>query len=235
VIRSKLGFKALGLCALVLGLMAVSAGAAQAEVGAHWNVNGGKVTDALHAELGATLEGSHGILLSHALGKTFDILCTAMAFEEAVLKVEGGSSGKIKFTGCKILLGGTVSNACEPKDAGVAGVILTKALKDLIVLHEGQPVDRLEPVTLPLFSLIETAAECAFGTSIPVLGGKFTFKDCQNEGTIEKVTHLGEELQALTELWVLSKTVEHVAHIDGSANVSLIGAHATLKWSGTPA
>jgi hypothetical protein len=234
VIRARNAVKALGLCALVLGLMAIGTGAAQAEKGSHWNVNGKAITAELLVKIGATLENNHGILLSNALGKSFHILCTAMAFEEAELKVEGGSSGKIKFTGCIILLGGVLSKPCEPKDAGVAGVILTKLLKDLILLHEGEPVDELEPVVAPLFALIETSAECAFGSSIPVIGGRFTFQDCQKEGRIEKVTHLGTELAALTELWILSKTAEHVARIDGSANVSLIGEHAGLTWSGTP-
>jgi hypothetical protein len=229
------GLKLVGLCAAAAGVMAISAGAAQAEVGAHWNVNGSAVTEALKTELGVTLENNHGILLSRALGKTFNILCTSMAFEEAVLKIVGGSLGKIKFTGCVIQLGGVISKACEPKDAGVAGVILTKLLKDLIVLHEGEPVDVLEPDVAPLFVLTETSAECAFGSSIPILGGKITLRDCLKEGRVEKITHLVEELPTLTEFWILSKTAEHRATLDGSMNISLIGAHSGLKWSGTPA
>jgi hypothetical protein len=262
VIRSKLGLKALGLCAMVLGLVAISAGAAQADVGAHWNVNGKSyetsekekaegttIEKTLPVELGAALE-TDGTLLSKALGGTsFNILCTGMNFENAVLKAVGGSLGRIRFSGCKIFLGGKESVPCEPHTVtgGVdeRGVILTVLLKDLIVLHEeevspgvkkNEPVDRLEPEEGETFVTIQTSAECSVGgkAGIPVIG-KFTLKDCQHEGRVEKVTHLGDELAALTEMWILSKTVEHKATIDGSANVSLIKAHEKLTWSGTPA
>jgi hypothetical protein len=228
-----------GLClAAALSVMAFAAAAAQAEVGSHWNVNGSAISATLLPVPGATLENNHGQLLSHALGGTpLNILCTAVTFENAVLKAEGGSLGKIKFSGCTINNGKEVLPACEPVTGTEKGVVLTVLLKDLIVLEAsgiaGEGYDLLEPEEGTQFVNIATAGECAFGTHIPVIG-KFVFKDCNLEGKVEKVTHLTEEGPG-TELWVISKTNEHKATIDGSANVFLTGAHEGLKWSGTPA
>jgi len=239
----KHGLRIVGLCmAAALSLMAFAVASAQAEVGSHWNVNGSSISKEL-VEKGvvpeAELENSHGVLLSHALGKELNILCTAVHFEEARLKLEGSSLGKIEFTGCRITTnGGEVLPACEPKTGGKAGVVLTVLLKDLIILHEGpEGYDRLEPEEGTRFVIIETSASCAFGEKIPIIteaGKGFVFKDCNLEGRVEKVTHLTEE-GPLTKLWTISKTEEHEAHIDGSANVFLTLEHKGLKWSGTPA
>jgi len=263
-----------GLClAAALSVMAFAAASAQAEVGSHWNVNGSAISATLLPVPEATLENNHGQLLARALTRALNILCTAVTFEEAVLKTEGSSLGKVRFSGCLIYSfknEGTekqeveVLPACEPKttEGGEVkkGVILTKLLKDLIILHtteaekkEGKTnpegYDRLEPEEGTTFVTIESSAECSFGSKIPVIG-KFVFKDCSlrvkdkegketgaciPQGREERVTHLVEE-GPLTELWVISKTEEHKSTIDGSANVFLTGkAHEGLKWSGTPA
>jgi len=234
-----------GLCvAAALSVMAFAAASAQAEEGSHWNVSGSAISDAL-VTAGvvpqATLENNHGELLGKALGKPLKILCTAVAFVGARLLLEGGSGGKVRFTGCRIttLEGGAlvVLPACEPHTGTELGVVETVALKDLIVLHEGaEGYDRLEPVTGTKFVNISTSSKCAFGENIPIItetGKGFVFKDCNLEGRVEKVTHLVSE-GPLTKLWVISKTEEHESTIDGSANVILVGAHEGLKWSGTP-
>jgi hypothetical protein len=234
--RPKDVFRLVALCALASAVMAVGAGGAQAEVGSHWNVNGSAISATLLPEVGVTLENSAGRLSTEALGAIFEIRCTGTQAEEFVFKVEGGSLGKVRYSGCKIFLGGKEVVPCEPHTGTEKGVILTNLMKDLIVLHEGQPVDRFEPETGEIIVTIQTSAECAVGgkAGIPVIG-KFFAKDCKNEGTVEKVTHLVQELGALTELWVLSKTAEHRATLLGSANVALTGAHAGLTWSATPA
>jgi hypothetical protein len=201
----------------------------------HWNVNGKAINSELKPQFGAVLENNHGILFSKAIGASFRILCTGVTFEEAVLKVEGGSLGKIRAAGCKILLNEVVSVPYEPHTGTEKGVILSKLLKGLIVLHEGEPVYSLEPEVPPIIFLVETGPECSVGSSIIIIGGKITLKDCQKEGRVEKVTHLLEELAALTELWIISKTAEHKATVAGSLEVFLLGGHAGLTWGSTPA
>jgi hypothetical protein len=228
--------------AVALSLMAFGPTSAQAEVGAHWNVNGSAISESL-VNKGVvpetTLENSHGVLLGHALGKELNILCTSMRLEETRFRLEGSSVAKMRFAGCRITTnGGEVLPACEPRNiiGGVEerGVILTNLLDDLIILHEGpESYDRFEPAEGARLVSVLTTISCGFGESIPVLG-RLIVKDSQLEGRVEKTTHLVEE-GPLTQLWVISKTEEHLAHLDGTAEVFLTGEHAGLKWSGTPA
>jgi hypothetical protein len=249
----KYGLRMAGLCmAAALSVMAFAAASAQAEVGSHWNVNGSAISATLlpvpEAELTKTSGSLHGVLLSKILGSKFEILCTAVHFKEAVLKSEGGSLGKIEFTGCVELVGGVLQPACEPHTGTQKGVIVTKLLKDLIVLVAGgvagEGYDRLEPEEGSTFTTVESSEECSVGEKVPVIG-KFIFQDCgatsenpaactTHEGKVEKVKHFTREGPG-TELWVISKTEEHKATIDGGAEVFLTGSHVGLKWSGTPA
>src|SRR4051794_4949528 len=111
MIRSKLGLKALGMCALVLGLMAVWAGAAQAEEpGGTWNYinpSGGalKTFEGALAEptVGGKIEtGTVGILHAKVLGGTSLLYeCKAFTVTSCNLKPEGVVLGKLTFTGCE--------------------------------------------------------------------------------------------------------------------------------------
>lgn len=198
----KHGIKMVGLClAATLSVVTIVATSAKAEVGSHWNINGSPITDSL-VEKGvvpeAELENNHGVLLSHALGKELNILCTQVQFREARLKLEGSSLGRLRFTGCRVttLNGGVleVLPACEPHTGAEKGVIVTNLLKDLIVLHEGpEAYDRIEPEEGTRWVVLETSASCAFGENIPIIG-KVTLKDCNLEFRVEKLTHLVEEL-----------------------------------------
>jgi hypothetical protein len=226
-------------CLAVLSVTVVAS--AQAEVGSHWNVNGSAISESL-VNKGvvpeAQLEGNHGVLLSHALGKELNILCTAVQAEEAKAKLEGSGLGKIRFSGCRVTTnGGEVLPACEPHNGEEKGVVLTKLLKGLLVLEAGgvagEVYGRVEPEEGTRFVELATSSSCAFGANIPVIG-KFVGKDSQLEGKVEKVTHLGEEGPG-TELWILSKTEEHMTHIDGTVNGFLTGEHKGLTGSGTPA
>jgi hypothetical protein len=245
--RSRYGIKLLGLCALALGLTAIGAGTAQAEVGSHWNVAGKSIPSGLLPfvqvkeieELKSAEAGKHLVLLTKLLGGIpFHILCTGMQLIEFHLLTEGGSLGKIRFSGCKTLLGEKASPACNPKE----GILETMLLKDLIVLHKLESgvidtLDRLEPNAGTTFINFETSPECSVGKKIPV-GGVIFLKDCQNAFGTEQVDHLFEQ-GPLTHLWVLSDTVEHAATIDGSVVLGLINVgtekHEGLKWSGTAA
>jgi hypothetical protein len=236
------GFRGvIGLCLMAAVALMAFAASAQAEAGAKWLI---EKADHTVVTAGPTLEPEVGVkevenktvtLLSKVLGSLFHILCTGVTFESAVLKAEGSSLGKIRFSGCVEIIGGTIQAACEPHTGTEKGIILTKLLKDLIVLHEGaEGYDRLEPEEGTTFVTVESSAECSVGEKVPVIG-KFTFKDCKLEGRVLKVDHLAEEFAPLTELWVISKTAEHVAHIDGSVILALTGTHAGLLWAGDPA
>jgi len=275
--RSKLGLKALGLCALALGLMAAFGGSvAQAEIGAKWAIvkaNGELVTispegdgkgkgDTLLPrvnikEIEALLTSpftKHVVLSSKAVGVAFQILCTAASLEDEAgvagvkLLLDGSlQHGRVRFSGCVILLAGVESKACEPHTGAELGVILTNLAKGLMVLHElaggtKDELTRIEPLTGETFVTIETGAECAIGAKIPVIG-KLFLRDSQNKFKEELVDHLIEQDGTgvagtgpnLTKLWVFSKTAEHVSNISGSALITLTGEHAGLKWGGLPA
>jgi hypothetical protein len=245
--RTRLGL--LGLCAMVFGLMAFSAAAAQAEVGAQWllaeKAPGTKLVAFLEAEIGLRKE-TNGILHSKIAGIAVLFECTELSLVgNPKLKANGSiSTGKIKFTGCDTFLNGVLSKPCLPEGGGVADVIETLNLHALIILHKlaSGEVDDLLSV-LPddvngkpseVFAHIELGPECAIGENVLVVG-KATLKDCEGLALTHLVEHL-VELGPLTELWVTqNKTAEHVATILGSAWGFLTGAHTGMKFSGDPA
>ena len=190
MLRSRLGLKVLGLCALVLGLMAFGAAGAQAEVGAHWNVieASGKLVqipganDLLPQMEVKEIENNTGeLLFTTAAGTKVALLCTTVKFDEGgLLQANGGISlGRVLFTGCITKLNGVTSAACKPKSGGApSGSILTEKFKGLIVL------DKLVAVTLTtyvkitpeddkgktskLFLKMELGEECAIGEFVNV-------------------------------------------------------------------
>jgi len=238
--RSKLKLKALGLCALVVGLMALTTGSAQATVGSGWFYNGALLAEALKPEVQATLENSMGSLLTTIANKGIHILCTAMKLIGwTIFDPNGQTLGKADFSGCEFLEllagGGTKKiSACTPIAEGVPGLIVTNFLKGLIELHEPSPGVRegfvkISPDTGTVLALIVLGEECAFGAHLTV-SGTIGVKDCNHEFPVEKVTHLFEPvLQAL----VINGGAT-AATLDGSANVSLAGIHVGRTWSGKP-
>jgi hypothetical protein len=235
----KHGLRAIGLCVMAaLGIMAFAA-SAQAETNAHWNIEGAPL-NAGEESVQAAMENGTGSLLAQVGLNAVKLLCTALEFEGAVIKPSGGSLGKIVFTGCKTFLNNVLAEKCAPKSEGAAtGTILTNLLKDLIGLHPAvsatEGYDTLEPEggQDAQFVKILLGATCAIGSEMPVFG-KFTLKDCNNEGRVEKVTHLVEEFTPLTNLRLFTALTGTPATIDGSSNVSLSGAHATKPFSGIP-
>jgi len=265
MVRSKLGLKALGLCALVLGLMAFSTSAAQATVGAHWNIikaNG----ELLIIELGSTLlplleikeiENKTAELLFTTKGGTkVAILCTSAKFEENVkLEAHGSISlGDVLFLGCITKLNGVTSSACTPKTAGKKlGEILTLKGKGLIVLDKLEPsgeVDdfvKITPDTGKLFAKLEMGIECSIGEFVNVEakseGEGLWIKDCgkvSEAGVCEESnkSFLEEKAEHLIrEALAGLIALGQPATIDGSAWVRLDinTEHKLLKWGGTPA
>jgi hypothetical protein len=244
VIRS---FKALGLSALLLGLMAFATSAAQAETGAAWMVNGTNINSTLLPELQVKdLDLGDATLLTELSKKKVELLCTGAKLEAVRLGTEGGvdTGGRAIFTGCTFKWGGVVQPKCVPHSAGdPEGTIKTEKGHGLIQLHEVEAGNKegttlLLPDVGELFALMILGKagelnECAAGEHLTV-NGKLSLKDCNKKFAVEEVTHLVVELPALTDLWILNKTAEHAAHIDGSANVILTGAHEKLPWSGLP-
>jgi hypothetical protein len=236
MIRSRLRLKALGLCAMVLGLMAFSASAAQAEAGANWMVKGANVTSTLLPNVQITeIENNSAILHTKIAGALVEYLCTSAKLTGANLELEGKltNGGKVKFTGCVTILNGSLSPACVPKSAGLGnGEIESLAGKGLMELHEGKPVTKIEPSTGENFAVIKHGGECSLPESVPVKG-KLVIADGKGEGDKELVTHLIVE-HKLSHLFVISDTAEHLAVIKGSANAALTGAHVEMAWSGLP-
>jgi hypothetical protein len=263
MIRSRLGLKALGLCALLLGLMAFASSAAQAEPGAYWSVIKAS-GELLKIVLGSTLlpkleiseieKKTAELLFTTKSGTKVAILCTAAEFDEGALLIAHGgiSLFRIKFLGCITKLNGTISAACKPSGGGTAkgsGEILTEKATGLILLDklESGEVDDLvkitpedkESKTSKLFSKIELGPECAIGESVNVeaktLGEGLWLKDCLgNSSFLEyQVEHLIE--QALAKPSTLLALGQE-ATIDGSALVRLDinTEHKGLKWAGHP-
>ena len=212
--------KVLCLGALIVASMAVAAGSAQA---AQWLVLesvGGNVIEAGKVELEAE---TLGILHSKIAGVAVLFECPTLTAVNANIATGGkiAEGAKVKFSGCSTKLNGTTSAACEPNAGGTeAGVINTNAGHAVFVLHELEggvkdELTQIAPDTGETFATIEMGEECSIGEKVPVIG-KGYLKDCENAFLVHKEKHLVEQ-GPLTELWVISKTAEHVANILGSA------------------
>lgn len=217
---------------------------AQAEKGANWMVNGANINATLlpspqitEIEKLPKSEVRHLVLLGKIGLTNFEILCTGMTLVEAVLKANGGSLGKGRFTGCVTLINGMESKVCKPTgETSEAGVIVTRALEDLIVLHTFPggvtiALDRIQPEEGSVILSFKTGEACAIGQVIE-LRGTFFAEDCSGELQIEKVTHLFNQAP-LTELF-FNLNRENVANVDGSVIAELTGAHSGMTWSGLP-
>jgi hypothetical protein len=246
MIRSRLGLKALGMCALVLGLMAVWAGAAQAEeTGGKWGYIDGagalKTFEGVLAEptVGGKMEiGTVGILHAKVLGGTSLLYeCKSLTVAEGNLKAGGEVLGKLVFHECETFLNGVLSKNCNPNAGGTkAGLIITNKIKAVMLLHKlaSGEVDKILVASPDEanndFAFVESTEACSIGQKV-LIGGKFAIQDA--EPTTHLVNHLIKEFAPLTHLFVISDTVEHAANILGSAEAFLTGAHVGFKWAGT--
>ena len=149
---------------------------------------------------------------------------------EAVLnKAAGGSLGKARFTGCVTTAKGAESKACLPKgETKEAGVILTKSLSDLIVLHTpagggaAVTLDRIEPEEGSGAILsFQTSEEYRRLGPVIELREKFFAKDGSEALPTELVTHLFVQ-GPLTELFI-NLNPANVANVDGSVVAELSG------------
>jgi hypothetical protein len=226
--------KGLGLCALVLGLMAFGGGVAQAETGAKWQVKGADVGSLSPQLVIREFENETAILSFKTVGGTeVEILCKKAEIDEGGKLIANGgiSLGRILFKGCVTLLNKVLSTKCKPKTAGKAlGEILTEKFTGLIVLDVGNDLVKLTPDVGTKFAEIELGETCAPAESLPVTGELF-LKDCKGNAsfTAEAATHLVEE--GLSKLIALGQP----AKLIGSAILEFGGVHAGLLWSGKPA
>jgi hypothetical protein len=240
MIRSRLGLKALGMCALVLGLMAVWAGAAQAEeTGGNWTYKNAagelKTFEGALAEpeLGGEIEpGTVGVLDSKVLGgsllkyecKKFTVV------KGSKLQAGGKAIGSLVFTECETFINSVLNKNCNPE----AGTITTKEIKGVMLLHKlgDGTIHKIliaEPVTGTTFATVKSSEACSIGLNVPI-GGKFAI--IPSNPTTHEVKHLITEFAALTHLFVISDTVEHKATITGSALAFLSGTHVGLNFAG---
>ncbi len=242
MIRSRLGLKALVLSGLLLGLMAFAA-SAHAEIGAKWKVNGadvGSLEPKLHFREIEEKTGSFSIKTK--AGTAVLILCTAAEIDEGGRLIANGgiSLGRVKFTGCGVLLNEGSGGSCEAHTPGQPnGTILTEKVQGLIVLDTTAGVTndlvKITPDAGLVFAVIELGIKCSIGESIKIeareSGGGFWIKDCKGNASFltEAALHLFEEsLEGLKGLGLPAKII-------GSAFVELEGVHFGLKWAGVPA
>jgi hypothetical protein len=224
------------LLALVLGLMAFSATAAQAEPGAYWEVGGTKIegSSSLLPEIQAKNDTVHITLLITISGSTVEVLCGPIKFVGAKLHTLGRATGKIHYDKCTTLVNHVAAPRCTPKSPGAAaGLIETGALEGLIKLHElagGAKDDllKLSPATGLTFFTLELGALCSIGEKFDITGHLY-LKDCSNEGLVNKVEHLFEE-GPLSDVFLGLNRVT----MDGSFWAFLVGAHAGMQFSGHP-
>ena len=246
--HTKLGL--LGLCAVMLGLMAFST-AAQATTGSKWLIltSGGvlKEGSTLHASVGLEKDTSTLVLHSEILKIEVLFVCTEVKAVEAKLlangsigKEEGVVSGsKVLFSGCTTELNLKPAPECTPTDpTDGAGFIVTKPGHALLVLGaSAEDLVKILPDVIamePEFARIILPAPCPIGTSVPVIG-KLNLKDCQGMALTHLVKHLVEEGPG-SGLFTISLTAEHAAKLLGSAWAFLVNSgaevHEGLKWSG---
>ena len=238
MIRTRLGL--LGLCAMIFGVMAVSAGSAQASL-YQWLIldESGTTATELKAPVEGETDSEHLTLVTHELSRTFWITCTNFKVEGVNLEAEGQltTGGRVTFTGCEAYGSGPLTeplgcNVNSPTTAPGSGTVISEKGKGGLGLHEGTLVTTIEPEAAGgSFADVETE-ECIMPEHNKV-SGKLVIEDCEGKAEEHALKHLIEEEGALTELWIGKKTAEHLeTFIEGSAWVFLVGSHEGLAWDG---
>jgi hypothetical protein len=238
--RTRLGL--LGLCAAVLGVVVFSVAGAHSEVGAKWLYANSFGAPVAFLDASAGLEAQSDWVLHTEIAKTKILFeCKKIAAVNAVLKTEGrvGEGAKLKYSECVTKINGSTSSGCQPNAGGKeSGVIVSNPLHGLVILVElggGVKDDAIKvlPDSGETFATLEFGSECVLGTKIPIIGIGL-IQDSENLLLTGLVKHL-LSFSPTSQLWVISKTIEHSATLLGGAWVFLTGEHAGLKLSADPA
>jgi len=235
MIRSRVG--KLGLCAIVLGVMAVSASSAQA---LSWLILNATQTTAteLKAALVMETDSTDLTLSTKEVGIRFVVTCTNTEAIGINLEVGGKltEGGKIKFTGCEAYETAPLTGAlsCHIHSAGQpAGTVLTAEGKGELVLHEikageKEVLVKIEPKTGTTLASFLTE-KCVVPETNPV-NGKLFLRDCEKAATVHQNRHLIEQ-GPLTSLFVGADTAEHLeTSLSGSVWWRLGAAHLGLHF-----
>ncbi len=236
VLRSK-RFTAAGIVILALGIALLGGTFSKAETGASWLVKGTKVSALLKPVVKVQeIEKAEPPLRASfvVFGATEEYKCSKLELIGFTLLTEGSSTGKIRFTGCKIFYNG-VQLGCPPEVKKEREVIETSQLNALLVLHklkEGgtDPLVRIEPSEKGKWlAEINISEECTFGNG--AIGGVVYLKDHNGALATEALTHLFEE-GPLTQAYYVEEA--HPAKLEGKVVLSLGGEHTNFNWSGSP-
>jgi hypothetical protein len=234
----------LGFCAVVVGIMAMSASSAQAVTVSWLVLNGAKTvaTNLLAQVLGKT-DSTHLTLDGEVAGLKIAVTCTNFILKEwFIAPVEKfDENGKAVFTGCKVYKAAPLIEEykCTVNSPGApAGTIETNALKGLLELVGTKLLARVEALAGPAGSIVTiqfTGPECVLPESVQLHGTAYV-EDCQGQATTHKLEHLVQpDSVSATKIYIggvdSAKQLE-VTKLLGSVWVFLGGAHVGLEWSG---
>lgn len=241
MIRSKLGF--LGLCTLVLSVMAVSASSTQAAFSwLIWNTLGENPKELKASVFGET-DNTDLTLLTKVAGLMTSITCSSFKFVGLNLETGGTltTGFKVKYTGCEVYEGGALGKElkCNVFSLGKEnGTIETNALKGTLALHTlagggTEVLAKIEPEAGTALASILTE-ECVLPEVNP-LNGVLYIKDCEKKALVNSIKHLIEQ-GPLTSLYIGADTAEHLeTSLVGSARALLLGDHPGHLWAGMDA
>jgi hypothetical protein len=231
---------------MVLGLMSFGATGARAEASAKWlilNSAGQVKTGAeLNPSIGLEKDGSVLVMHTEILKMKVLFLCTEVKAVNAKLLAEGSigeKAGVVKkssllFSNCTVDLNGTPAPECTPiHGSDGKGFIVSEPIHGLLILGAAkEELIKTTPDVGETYFDIKTP-ECPIGNLVAIFG-TLNFKDCENLALVHLFKHLIEAGPG-TELFAVSKTLEHTVSLLGSVWSSLTGEHVGLRWSGDPA
>jgi hypothetical protein len=239
--RTKLGL--LGLCAVVVGMMAMSVSSAQA-VTVSWLILNAEKTVAtnLKAQVIGKTDSTHLTLDGEVAGLKIAVTCTNFTLKEVFIEpVEKlNETGKVVFTGCKVYKVGPLTEQytlCTVNTSGTAaGTIETNAGKGLLLLVGSKLLTRIEPLAGPTgnFATLQFKGEGCVLPELNQVHGTLYLEDCLGQATTHKLEHLVQADPVNTLLYVGGHSAKQleVTKLLGSAWVFLTGAHSGLEWSG---
>jgi hypothetical protein len=236
--RTKAGI--LSLCAIVVGIMSMSANSAQGATLSWLILNSSKTTATeLKAELVAELDTAITIHAELPGGIPILVTCTNPSLKGVNLETGGKltEGGKIIFSGCKVFDKSGTEFKCTVKSSGAAaGTVETNELKGQLVLVGTELLTKIEPKSGPTgnFATVRfEGAECPL-TEINQLHGTLFVNDCEGFATSHKTKHLIAVEPVNTAMYVGGHSAKQleVTKILFSIWLKVGGAHAGLDWSG---